>query len=88
MPYIESKVERRIIDQVADPILFSKKGNLNYFLCKLFLAICDEYGMSYGTAKDFIGEIECAKMELYRRWVVPYENKKMKENGDVNGEEV
>jgi hypothetical protein len=32
---------------------------------------------------DVIGALECCKLELYRRMVAPYENTKIKENGDV-----
>ena len=55
------------------------KGNLNYFLCKLFLS----KEMSYEHARNFIGELENAKLEIYRRWIAPYEDLKKKENGDV-----
>jgi len=57
-------------------------GNLNYLLFKL----CKEYmkeGESYSAYKNFIGELEMAKLEIYRRLVAPYEDKKIKENGDV-----
>ncbi len=30
-----------------------------------------------------VGALECAKLELYRRMVAPYENGKIAENGDV-----
>jgi len=30
-----------------------------------------------------IGALEACKLEFYRRAVVPYEDKKIKENGDV-----
>jgi len=33
-----------------------------------------------------MGALEGAKLEFYRRVVVPYEEKKMKENGDVYNE--
>jgi len=40
-------------------------------------------GPSYQTINDIIGALEGAKMEFYRRVVVPYEDKKIKDNGDV-----
>jgi hypothetical protein len=32
---------------------------------------------------SLISEVECAKLEFYRRVVSPYEDEKIKENGDV-----
>jgi len=40
-------------------------------------------GIRYNKAKEFIGELEMAKMEIYRRWVSPYENEKRDSNGDL-----
>lgn len=58
-------------------------GNLNYFLFKL----CKEWiklnGESYANYQDFIGELEAAKLEIHRRQIAPYEDKKIEENGDV-----
>jgi len=83
MPYIESEEDRMTMDSIISGFIWElqKKGNLNYFLCKLFLSS----KMSYEHARNFIGELENAKLEIYRRWVVPYEDLKKKGNGDVNG---
>ena len=83
MPYIKSKADREIIDTLLLKYMetLTKTGNLNYLLCKMF-TMCR---LDYRSARNFIGELECAKLELYRRWVGPYEDKKIKENGDVNG---
>jgi len=40
-------------------------------------------GESYGAYKEILGELECAKFEIYRRLVAKYEDEKMIENGDV-----
>lgn len=39
--------------------------------------------LSYADINEAIGALECAKLELYRRIAVPYENRKLAENGDV-----
>lgn len=82
MPYIESENDRFDLDEVIDLYseLLKKKGNLNYFLCRLFLEM-DK--MSYEHTRNFFGEVDCALREIYRRWVIPYEEEKMKEHGDV-----
>ena len=57
-------------------------GELNF----LFTSICKVYmenGESYQKYNDCIGALEGAKLELYRRKVAPYEDTKIKENGDV-----
>ena len=85
MPYIDDKNIRQKLDtliQININIL-QPKGCLNYFLAKLFKTYTQGNLMSYNRAKEYIGELEMAKMEVYRRWVVPYEDKKRKENGDV-----
>jgi len=83
MPYIESNGDRDVLDDIVYKYIttLKKKGCLNYFLCRLFMS----QGISYEKARNFIGEMECAKIELYRRWVAPYEDQKKEENGDVRG---
>ncbi len=39
--------------------------------------------LTYGDHNEIVGILECAKMEFYRRMTAPYEDKKIKENGDV-----
>ena len=39
--------------------------------------------VNYEKYNAAIGVLECVKMELYRRVVAPYEDKKCAENGDV-----
>ena len=49
--------------------------------------IVDKYlqnrGLRYAHINEAVGALECAKLELYRRIAVPYEDQKMKESGDV-----
>jgi hypothetical protein len=39
--------------------------------------------LAYAELNEAIGALECAKLELYRRKVAPYEDGKIAENGDV-----
>jgi hypothetical protein len=43
----------------------------------------DAKGKNYQTVNDIVGALEGAKMEFYRRAAAPYEDLKIKENGDV-----
>jgi len=85
MPYIKQSDRERLdprIKALADAIDKDQRaGELNYSITKLFLALKGE-----GRYKDYnelIGALESAKLEFYRRQVGPYEDDKVKENGDV-----
>jgi hypothetical protein len=59
-------------------------GELNYSITLLLLEYLEaDGGPRYADYNEVIGVLECAKLELYRRMVAPYEDRKMKENGDV-----
>ena len=83
MPYI--KVERRkklnwIIDNLN--AVFSDigfVGNLNYVLYKIALRRC----RCYADYAAFIGELEAAKLEIYRRQIAVYEELKMSQNSGI-----
>ena len=85
MPYIKQS-ERKEIDEHLTNLqkcLFSE-GQLNYAITRL----CDMYLCSYGKESyryynEVMGVLTCAQLELYRRKVSAYEDKKLDENGDV-----
>lgn len=85
MPYIKDKEVRRELDAVVrnHSKLWFTKGNLNYLICRIWKHITASNGVSYDDARKMIGELETAKLEIYRRWVVPYEEEKRIDNGDV-----
>jgi len=78
MPYI--KKERRSHLALYDSITV---GELNYTVTKICSRYLKDRGESYQTYNDIIGVLECAKLEMYRRKVAHYEDKRKKENGDV-----
>lgn len=83
MPYIQQH-ERPQFDGVLDGLgSFSGPGQLNYVLSQVIDDYIRENGLSYVTVNDAVGVLECLKMELYRRIVAPYEDKKIEANGDV-----
>ncbi|WP_455203290.1 DUF6899 family protein [Kaarinaea lacus] len=80
MPYIDS-VARDRIKSGGKP---ENSGELNYTISLLI----DDYlkrhvAMKYTHLNEVVGVLECAKLELYRRLAVPYEEQKMRDNGDV-----
>lgn len=38
---------------------------------------------NYEAFNSVVGVLECAKQELYRRAIAPYEDKKKEENGEI-----
>ena len=78
MPYIpkEDRTEDRAERNPCDP------GELNYALTRMCIRYLDGRP-HYHNFAEAIGALECAKLELYRRMVAPYEDKKCAENGDV-----
>lgn len=84
MPYIKQE-DREKLDQMLDTDWRpDTPGELNYIITKLVHEYIEEKGTNYKTLNAVVGVLECAKMELYRRIVSPYEDEKIKENGDLN----
>lgn len=81
MPYINQE-ERVGIDEWLDGLtqLYFSPGTLNYTITKLLLKTKPQ---RYGDYNDLVGVLECVKLELYRRMIAPFEDKKKIENGDV-----
>lgn len=61
-------------------------GDLNFAFTEIVKTYLSARGESYQNYNNLIGALEGCKLELYRRMVAPYENKKIKANGDVYGE--
>jgi len=57
-------------------------GDVNYVISKLLWNIFD-CNPSYTLGNNLIGVLECVKQEMYRRKLAPYEDQKIKENGDI-----
>lgn len=89
MPYIP--VERRIAlieNRVAsigpvDPEQIETPGELNFAITYLLNYYLEGTDRKYADYNAAIGVLECAKLELYRRVISNYEDKKIEENGDV-----
>jgi hypothetical protein len=80
MPYIEPQDRLHIL---ADEKSISSPGELNYFISTLVNWYISEKGKNYSTLNEVVGVLECAKLELYRRIIAPYEDVKIEQNGDV-----
>lgn len=78
MPYIEEAARARVAELGATTI-----GELNFEITTACLDYLSRGGESYAAYNGIIGALECAKLEMYRRMVAPYEDKKKEDNGDV-----
>ncbi len=80
MPYITQQDRLALRDPARRP---ESAGELNYAITTAVLDWIERQGRSYATFNAAIGALECAKLELYRRMVAPYEDTKIAANGDV-----
>ena len=91
MPYITQK-DRGILDNHIDALIGMllitddnekvNAGEVNYCITRIVNSLCPQ-PYSYSNINTAIGVLECAKLELYRRVAVPYEDIKKTKNGDV-----
>ena len=83
-PYIKPKHRERfddLIDQITAEI--RNEGEVNYVISTIIADILASSPYSYRNLNSMIGVLECAKLELYRRAVAPYEDLKINDNGDL-----
>ena len=82
MPYILQKHRKRCehVLKIMKRENIQPEGDLNYIL----YAFCKRnVKPSYNNYKNFLGELTECCAEIRRRLLAPYEDKKIKENGDV-----
>ena len=93
MPYIPQD-DRTTYDPLIEPLIEalraqqpqSRKGHANYVITQILRkawGVDEPANESYSNYADLIGTLECAKQELYRRWVADYEDKAIVKNGDL-----
>lgn len=78
MPYVTSE-RRDYLDAGGDPM---DTGDLTYVITKLLLKFLGKTPR-HADYNAVVGVLECAKLEMYRRRIAPYEGFKIMENGDV-----
>lgn len=79
MPYIH-KTDR---EQIVNGRDIETAGELNFVISTLINQYLVNKGKNYSNINEAIGVLECAKLELYRRVALPYEDIKIEANGDV-----
>lgn len=85
MPYI-SELDREkfnpLIKQVVEKLRNASCGEMNYVLSSIIWKVFDD-NPSYTEGNELMGVLECVKHEFYRRKLAPYEDDKIKRNGDI-----
>jgi len=87
VPYIPQE-QRDVLDPFIRDLFLQIQlrpgvaGQCNYVVTQLLVALFVR-SPSYASLNAAIGVLECAKLELYRRQVAPYEDTKIVENGDI-----
>lgn len=81
MPYIPAEGRRESLGtRFTTP---ESPGELNYQLTMVLKNYLMGHGESYGTFNDISGAMTECMAEFRRRVIVPYEQEKCAENGDV-----
>ena len=76
---LAAEVKRFISEEKKSPA-----GQLNYIVSRLILEVYGDRLPNYTDFNEITGILECAKLEMYRHHVGPYEQAKIVENGDVD----
>lgn len=90
IPYID-KGCRKLIDPDLDPLIQTLKhrtkigkertGEVVYCIYKILVEV---YGLgNFEVRSNALKALDSASKEYYRRIMTPYENEKIKQNGDV-----
>ena len=91
LPYIK-QVKRKVINKQLFGILENITeghfvlGDLAYMITKMLLAFYHN-NMCYATGAALAGMLSDTRQEFYRKVMVPLEDKKIQENGDVFNED-
>lgn len=88
MPYIKQEdrdfLQPELGELIRDITTYypssQQPGVINYVITKILKSTNPQCYNDYNT---LIGVLECAKLELHRKMVAPYEDKKEAENGEV-----
>lgn len=80
MPYISDKNKRQMLKPVE---VASSPGELNYQIFVTMLAYLENREVSYDTLAEALSACHEAGGEFRRRILVPYEDDKIAENGDI-----
>jgi hypothetical protein len=82
MPYIKPE-RREQVSRDGKNLPAVTTGELNFQITECITDYMCGQTFNYQLINNVLGALEGAKAEFYRRVAVPYEDLKIKENGDV-----
>jgi hypothetical protein len=86
MPYIPEQQREDIhldMQDVGIDWVPENAGELNFVVSTFIANYIRTKGLKYAVVNEMVGALECAKMELNRVIIGPYEDIKIAENGPV-----
>jgi hypothetical protein len=86
MPYIPQTQRNCIhLDLINEGVAWTPEnaGELNFLVSTFIANYIKANGLKYAVVNEMIGALECAKLELNRVIIGPYEDIKIRENGAV-----
>ena len=88
MPYIKQENRKKyddIVNNLSEKLIANgcTKGDYNYVITRLMHLYIKEKGISYSKLSDVVGILRDVGTEFDRTVVAPYEEKKIKENGNI-----
>jgi hypothetical protein len=85
MPYIDKQIRPVFDNQIEDlSRLIKTPGELTYVLYRLCIGYpANHSGRKYQFFAEIAGALMNTYQEFYRRIIAPYEDEKIRENGDV-----
>jgi len=90
MPYLTKEEKEKFDPKYKETLSFLEKmdikdltGHLNYMVFRTVKVWTKKNGKKYFVFAAIVGTMICCVLEIYRRLVAPYEDKKILENGDV-----
>jgi hypothetical protein len=94
MPYVSDEIREALELDLQELLTSARditddrdkmKGIVNYLATLVTtLLLQPDTGWSYASMSDTIGALECAKLEVYRRLLAPYEDMAVDKNGDLD----
>ncbi len=85
MPYIKSESRAMFEAVIATLPAMDSTGELNFVLTTICAKYINDYGkITYNRINDVMGALSAVSAECYRRIAAPYEDMKIKQNGDIN----
>jgi hypothetical protein len=84
MPYIRNETVQQLENNFGAPAYKPDcPGELNYKITELITNYLPE-NPRYADYNEVIGVLECAKLELYRRLISPYEETKISDPDNID----